>query len=106
VKEFLGLLSEELTVSSVLLAIVVWIVYAILTDRLVSRKRLEEKQAEAEKWREAYDTLSKAHDQTVKQNGLLQDQSNFFVHVVRALGTGTLRESDFYPKPSEEGDGT
>lgn len=92
--DFLALISQQLTVDAVLLVLVAWVIFAILTDKLVTRKRLEEKQAEADKWHDAYDTLDKAHAQTVKQNSLLMEQSGLFLHVVRALGTGTLQEQD------------
>jgi Na+/glutamate symporter len=98
-QEFLTLLgtlvSKEVAISTVLLGLVVWGVFGIFTGRLVPEKRYIEKQAEADKWHDAFDTLSKAHDQTVKQNGLLMQEQHLALHVVRTLGSATLRESDF-----------
>lgn len=99
----LAILNSKITIDGALIALVVWVVWAIFTDRLVPYRRLKEQREETDRWHNAYDTLEKAHSQSEKQNTLLLEQSALTVHVLRSLGTGTFKDSDFKSPNLKEG---
>lgn len=104
--EILALASKEVTITGLCIAFVAFIVYCVLTDRLVSSKRLdavekrvEHERVEKDKWKEAHDTLQKAHDETLKQNSVLLENSRLFVPFIQAFGTGATK---FLQSPQDE----
>lgn len=86
-----SIFTRELTVPGALLLIVVWVVFAILTDRLVAGKRLKAEQEATEKWQNAYDTLSKAHSQVVKQLDMFMYEARVQIPFMQAFGEVSRR---------------
>ena len=106
--EILALASKEVSIIGLCVAFVAYIIYCILTDKLVTAKRLEavEKRVEAEriekeKWQQAHTTLQKAHDQTLGQNSVLLENSRLFIPFIQAFGTGATRFLQA-PLPADE----
>lgn len=89
--EILALANKEVTITGLCIAFVAFIVYCLLTDKLVSSKRLEAERSEKEKWRTAHDTLKEAHTETLKQNGILIENSRLFVPFIQAFGQGATK---------------
>lgn len=109
--EFIALIGKEPTIIGLCLVFVAFIVWSILTDKLVTAKRLEDERErvnaeriEKEKWQAAHATLEKTNAEILKQNGVLLENSRLFVPFIQAFGTGATK---YLQHPSGmEGDST
>lgn len=65
--------------------IVVIIIFAILTDRLVTRRRLDEAREERNDWKAAYMASDQANRVLMQQNSDLIDGARTTIKVVEAI---------------------
>lgn len=65
--------------------IVVIIIFAILTDRLVTRRRLDEAREERNDWKAAYMASDQANRLLIQQNSDLVDGARTTIKVVEAI---------------------
>lgn len=65
--------------------IVVIIIFAILTDRLVTRRRLDEAREERNDWKAAYMASDQANRLLMQQNSDLIDGARTTIKVVEAI---------------------